>query len=88
MNWYHFDYLIYQYYLILKHSFTIVNTTPITGIEWSLEKLETTDLAVLQKLLDIGCGFGWCNHRLYKENQAFLNAQGTFLLFHLDRNLT
>jgi len=40
--WHHFDYIIYQYYLMLYHDFEIINTTPITNVKWSLELLDTT----------------------------------------------
>lgn len=80
-----FDYIIYQYYLILFHNFTIVNTTPITNIYWSLENLCTDDTQILKKLLNINYGFSWITKKMYDKSQYFLEAQGSFLIYHLDR---
>ena len=53
ITWFHFDYIMYQYYLILYHGFEIINTTPITNLMWSLERLCTSDIGILNKLVDI-----------------------------------
>jgi hypothetical protein len=49
--WRHFDYIIYQYYLILYHGFEIINTTPITNVKFSLENLYTADIDILNNSL-------------------------------------
>jgi hypothetical protein len=83
--WESFDYLIYQYYLILYHGFKIINITPITSINFSLENLNTNDMNILQKLIDIKYGFSWVNSKMYNLNKDFLDSQKSFLIFHLDR---
>jgi hypothetical protein len=83
--WESFDYLIYQYYLILYHGFKIINITPITNINFSLENLNTNDMNILQKLIDIKYGFSWVNSKMYNLNKDFLDSQKSFLIFHLDR---
>jgi len=57
--WHHFDYIIYQYYLILYHGFEIINTTPITNVKWSIECVFTNNIDILNKLVDINYGFSW-----------------------------
>jgi hypothetical protein len=86
INWFHYDYLIYQYYLIITHNFTIINTTPITNINWSLETLNTSDINILNKLNEIQFGFGWMNKGMYNLNTDLLLSKGTFILYHLDRH--
>lgn len=83
--WEHFDYIIYQYYLILYHEFEIINTTPITNIYFSLENLLTDNINVLNKLVDIGYGFSWNNKIMYELNKNFIELQKGFLIYHLDR---
>jgi hypothetical protein len=83
--WRHFDYIIYQYYLILYHGFEIINTTPITNVKFSLENLYTADIDILNKLIDINYGFSWNSNKMYKLNKNFINSQKGFLIYHLDR---
>lgn len=83
--WEHFDYIIYQYYLILSDDFKIIDTTPITNTHWSLEMLFTDNVDILNKLVDINYGFSWITQRLYNLNKNFINTQKGFLIYHLDR---
>ena len=83
--WRHFDYIIYQYYLILYDGFEIINTTPITNEKWSLEVLSTTDIGILNKLVDIKYGFSWNSKKMYELNKKFIDSQKGFLIYHLDR---
>jgi hypothetical protein len=83
--WEHFDYIIYQYYLILYHNFEIINTTPITNVQWSLEGLDTDDSTILNTLLDINYGFSWNTKKMYELNKTFIESQKGFLIYHLDR---
>jgi hypothetical protein len=86
INFHHFDYIIYQYYLILCHGFEIINTTPITKLKWSLEQLErVNDINILEKLVDINYGFSWNTKRTYEKNKNFIESQKGFLIYHLDR---
>ena len=79
-----FDYVIYQFYLILFHNFKIINTTPITKLNWSLEKLYTNDSNILNKLLDINYGFSWNTKCFYEINKNFIESQKGFLIYHCD----
>jgi len=85
ITWYHFDHIIYQYYLILYHEFEIINTTPITNTDWSLEELSTDDNDVLNKLIDIKYEFNWTTKNMYMLNKKFIEMQKVFLIYHLDR---
>jgi hypothetical protein len=83
---YHFDYIIYQYYLILCHGFEIINTTPITKLNWSLEFLHrVNDIDILNKLIDIGYGFSWNTLKTYQQHENVIELQKGFMLYHLDR---
>jgi hypothetical protein len=79
----HFDHLVYQYFLMLRHDFTFIDT----GYQWSLEshlyKLET-----LNSLKERGCLFTWVIPQTYDKNKEFYDCNGTFLLYHLDRKVT
>jgi hypothetical protein len=81
----HFDFVIYQCYLILYHGFEIINTTPITDLKWSLESLHTDNIVVLNKLLDIKYGFSWNTNKMYVLNKKFIELQKGFIIYHLDR---
>lgn len=80
LEWNHFDHMIYQYYLILYHNFTIIkidHNWSLEGQNFSLEKLE--------KLKKEGVDFNWIIPSAYKANKNFYENNGTFLLYHLDR---
>jgi hypothetical protein len=79
-----YDYIIYQYYLVIFHKFEIINTTPITKLNWSFERLCTTDTNILNNLLDIKYGFSWNNKEMYNLNKNFIESHGGFLVYHLD----
>ena len=85
LHYIQFDYLIYQYYLMLFHGFEIINTTSITNIKWSLEMLYTDDITILNKLLDIQYGFSLNTGRFYRLNRNFVESQKGFLVYDLDR---
>jgi hypothetical protein len=83
--WEQFDHLIYQYYLLLRCNFEIINTTPITNLNWSLELLKNENHNILNSLLSIGYGYSWINRKFYENNKDFIESQGGFLIYHLDR---
>lgn len=85
LEWGQFDYVIYQYYLVLKCNFEIINTTPITNLDWSLELLKNENHNILNSLLSIGYGYSWINKELYVSNKDFVESHGGFLIYHLDR---
>ena len=86
IEWCHFDYMIYQYYLILSHGFKLVDTTSITSHPWCLESFATTDRSILNGLLEIGFGFSWIPKNMYVQNGAFIEEQKGCLIYHLDRS--
>jgi len=83
--WEHFDYIIYQYYLILYHGFEIINTTPITNVKWSIENVFTNNIDILNKLVYINYGFSWNTKKMYNLSKTFIDSQKGFLIYHLDR---
>lgn len=86
LTWFHFDHLIYSYYLMLYHSFTLVNLTPIIQREGSLEWYRTNDRNNMIQLERLGYGFSWVSRLLLKRWETFLLRRGAFLIYHCDRN--
>lgn len=85
VNWVHFDHLIYSYFLILHHDFTLLNITPILNHNWSLETYNTTNIDNLQILKSIHYSFSYIQNNWYRNCTLFLKNEGTFLVYHLDR---
>lgn len=85
LTWYHFDHVIYTSYLLLYQKFNIVNITPILNIHWSLESYNTLDIDNLHKLQSNKYGFSFITKQLYDNHKEFLQQEGCFLLYHLDR---
>jgi len=86
----HFDNIIYQYYLILTDNFEIINTTPVTNVKCCFELLATRDTSIFDTLIkNYKCGFGWIPNHLckYENNRDYFKSNGTFMLYHLDRNI-
>ena len=81
----HFDYMIYQYYLLLQFNFEIINTTPITKLTWSLENLYDQTQDELNQLVSLGYGYSWVTKRMYDRHTDFVHSQKGFLVYHLDR---
>jgi hypothetical protein len=85
INFHHFDYIIYQYYLILNHNFLIINITTLIDIRWSLENLYTKDIKILNKLSDIDYGFSYITKKMYDYCTEYIISKKTFIIYHLDR---
>ena len=83
--WHHFDYIIYEYYLILYHSFKIIDANtriitlylPTTTIEDETNQLNSLD--------SFKFGFSFINGPLYKKYINYFKEKGTFLVGNLDR---
>jgi len=85
--WDHFDYAIYQYYLIITERFYIIDVSSIvqkSGCD-SIENIKTKDKEILDDLSKSGLGFGWVNESLYKMNKEYFKSKGSFIRFHIDR---
>lgn len=84
----HFDYIIYQYYLILTKGFIIVDYTEIIHHKWSIEKLFVKNDRewILDKLNDMQYGFSWITKSLFNDNKDYFIKKNTFIIYHLDRN--
>ena len=86
----HYDHNIYQYYLIIKYGFTIINISSITGVNWSMEGVYITDnnigayKDILNGLSNIKYGFGFTNRILYERNTQYIESKGVFIICHLD----
>jgi hypothetical protein len=81
----HFDYIIYQYWLLLERNFIIINTTPYTKMNWSLELLNEMNETLYEYLIANNYGFGWCNKTFYNNNKQFCLTNKTFIIYNIDR---
>ena len=81
----HFDYIIYQYYLILDHHFKVINSdTGLIVFTLSLISIED-DMNQLNKLKELKYGFSFIPASIFNRNKQFLIDNGTFLINNLDR---
>lgn len=85
ITFFHFDHLIYLNYLLLYHDFTILNITPLINHKWSLEMYLTTDNTNLELLKKNNYGFSYLTNKFYYQHRFFLENEGSFLIYHLDR---
>jgi hypothetical protein len=86
LNWYQFDHIIYQYYLIVTENYELINTSPITNQTGnSLEYLHINSEEILNKLADLGYGFGWLSKYTFDYHPTYFLAKKTFIIFHIDR---
>jgi hypothetical protein len=81
--YHHFEDVIYKYYLVLKHNFYFENITPYTNIYWSLERLETNDINVLNHLYNKGYGFSYITMKSFRMTNYCNNH--ALIIYHLDR---
>jgi hypothetical protein len=84
LAWTHFDHIVYQYYLLVHHDFQVVNISPITGIRWSLEYMMIWNDKMLEKLHNIGYGFGWITKKRFQMGGDLFLKYGAFLIYHMD----
>jgi hypothetical protein len=84
LTWYHFDYIIYEYYLILYQNFKMINITHIVGACGSIEFLYDIDQEMTNKLKLLEYGFSWVPKRLYVKAKELFNKNGAFIQYHLD----
>ena len=85
ITYFHFDHLLYSYYLLANHDFKVVNITPLTGVHHSLEYLYTDEAGQLGALRATGFGFGWLSRKTFEFAPNYYLKQGTFMLNHLNR---
>ena len=79
INWFVFDDLLYNYFLILKYNFKLVI---IPELESSLEY---GDHNIIQNVNENICKIYWVNYSIYKENKEYYDKSNFALAYHLDR---
>ena len=84
--WYHFDHKIYLNYLVLYYNFTFINISPIISRNWSLESYNDNNINNLQILKTHSYTFSWIVPKLFNKHKEYVIKNGSFLLYHLDRN--
>lgn len=72
-------------YLILYHNFNIINLTQLININNSLESYNTYYIKDLDILKSNYYGFSYIVNKFYENHKKFLTNEGSFLLYHLDR---
>lgn len=85
INWFHFDHLIYTFYLLLYHSFNIINITHIIGNRWSMESYNTDNIEHLIILEQNKYSFDWITLKLFDKFKDHFINRNCLLLYHLDR---
>jgi len=85
ISWYHFEQVMYHYYLLLRCGFELVNITPVTKRQHSLEDFGELDELSKDFLTEMGFGFSWVTKGSFLRNRDYLMTKNVFLIFHLDR---
>lgn len=85
LKYFHFDYIIYVYFLLIFKDFTITNFSEIINSGYSLEHTFTNNIVILEKIGKLGYNFDWVSKKQYEKLPEFYQNNGTFLKFHLDR---
>ena len=87
VSWYVFNHIVYLYFLILTDDFKIVDTTNITGMNWSLEHPNIVyNKTMIDKLSELGVGFSWVVYKSFLTmKDHFKKDKKTIILYHLDR---
>uniref|UniRef100_A0A6C0ARH1 Uncharacterized protein n=1 Tax=viral metagenome TaxID=1070528 RepID=A0A6C0ARH1_9ZZZZ len=85
LNYLMWDTTMYCYYLLIYQGFENINYTSIINRLSSLESYYTENESDLIELKKMKYGFSWVTPKLYKKHKEFLEGEGTFLLYHLDR---
>lgn len=84
-----FDVNIYINFLIYYHGFEVINLTQsyseFRKLNFSLENFKKVDLKALNKLKQLGYGFGSTRNKTFDMFKEFFISNGTFLIYHLDR---
>jgi len=84
-DFYYFEFLLYLNYLILYENFKFINITSLIGLDFSLERLSTENLNQLNILKDNKYGFSYVNHNIFNKQRTYFIQEGTFLIYHIDR---
>jgi hypothetical protein len=83
LTWFTFDNLMYDYYLISTHDFTIVDTSEFARDD--LNGIYTETVENFDKLKSTGFGFGNAGSKFWKLMQPKLMEEKTFILINCDR---
>lgn len=86
LDGHHFDHVIYLNYLLLYHNFKFTNITSLIGRNGSLESYTGNNIKDWELLKENSCTFSWVVPKLFRVNKEYFLKNGTFLLYHLDRD--
>jgi len=84
LTWFHFDYLIYDYYLIVSQGFEIVDVTQIAS-DNDVNGMYVETSENFDKLKELGFGFGIAGSKFWKLMRDRLMGEKTFLIVNTDR---
>ena len=84
LTWFHFDDLMYDYYLIVTQGFEIVDVTQIAS-DNDVNGMYVETSENFDKLKELGFGFGLAGSKFWKLMRDRLMAEKTFLIVNTDR---
>jgi hypothetical protein len=79
INWYVFDDLLYNYFLILKYDFELIIIPELNS------SLEYANNNIIQKIDKTICKLYWVNYSVYKKDIEYYKNNDFILVYHLDR---
>ena len=82
ITWHHFDTLVYDYYLAITKGFEVID---ISAFAHDRHGAHIKTIEDLNKIKELGFGFGSVVGSLWREKKDILAAERTFLLINIDR---
>jgi len=82
ITWYHFDTLMYDYFLVVTQSFEIVD---VSSFAHDSDGLYVDNIDNLKKLKEFGLEFGSVVGNFWRDKSEILKEEKTFLLVNIDR---
>ncbi len=86
ITWYHFDHILYCYYLIIYHKFKIVNVEPFIQDKTVLfENYIPQEELPIQRLHAAGVPYVYVCSSLFAKFPSLFKQLGSLFLFHMNR---
>ena len=86
ISWFHFDHILYSYYLLGYHNFTIFNLEPyIQDPTVFFEDYIPDEEFQVQRLHELGVQYMYVRYSLYTKFSKLFDKFGSLFLFHLNR---
>lgn len=85
IEWPHFDYILYSFYLIAYHKFHIINLVSFLPRKMLIENFVADSEEQLSTIVTQGLSLTYINFAQYEVYPKLCDMVGTSFLFHLDR---